>query len=70
MSSKHRWSVVGAHSKAIVATLMARTMATGRHSLYKGNPSVGVATMRYRGQNISVTYDLRSRKVSNGWVHR
>ncbi|TDP93423.1 putative RNase toxin 35 of polymorphic toxin system [Leucobacter luti] len=68
MAPKHKWSAVGARTKTQVANVMAKTMSAGRHTLYKGNPRVGIATMKYKGRSISVTYDIKTKRVGNGWV--
>lgn len=68
MAPKHNWTAVNARSREQVAELMARAMSEGSHSAYKNSGTAMVATWRYAGRIIDVTYSKASGHVSNGWV--
>lgn len=65
MDPKHKWSSVGAKSREQVAELMARAMSEGSHR--DNGRGAKVATWKYRGKVIQVTYS-KGGQISNGWV--
>lgn len=66
MASKHKWSTAGARSREQVAELMSRAMVEGAHANY--GTAARIATWRYQGKTIQVTYSRSTGKISNGWV--
>lgn len=67
MQAKHNWHQVGAKSREQVAEILADAMANGKHS---ATPFNGQASYWYSGREIVVRYDIKTGKISNGWVAR
>lgn len=69
LAPKHNWHKLGAaNNKSKVSDFIARAMADGKHSSYKGSPDVNIASWVHQGKKIEVTYHKASGKVSNAWV--